>query len=170
MEAFIFFVLGFLFGVASIVTITLHLANKYRQLKKSLVEPKATNTKSSVNERMKRVKDITKEQLDLSSSVDGPQKNALDGKYKNGSIGELKKLDEEKNEILRSLLLDGHDLELTTIDGAGVITKMKLSEYMIYMGIDMTPTAPSKPTKTERMGKFTVHRGGRDDDDGNTTH
>jgi hypothetical protein len=51
------------------------------------------------------------------------------------------------------------------MDNSGVITKMKLSEYMAYMGMSVKP----KPPEKKNMGKFTIHRGGKDDG-GSTTH
>jgi hypothetical protein len=116
---------------------------------------------------MKRVKEITGEQVDLARRADGPQKNSLDGKYKNGIIAQMKKLDEEKHEVLKSILADGHDPELTTMDETGVVTKMKLSEYMAYLGISVTPK--QKP-QSKNVGKFTVYKGGKDDGGNNTTH
>lgn len=166
MELLASFVLGMITGAAGIVSLTFYLGKRALDKKKAEVEQ---NTKKlSVSDRMKRVKDITAEQLDLARRADGPQKNSLDGKYKNGLIREMKRLDEEKNAVLKSILADGHDPELTTMDETGVVTKMLLSEYMAHMGIKMDPK-PVKP-QVEQVGKFTVIRGGRDDGGNNTSH
>lgn len=158
-----FFMLGVLTGAVGIVSITLFFAKKTINKEK-----KKTSDKPSLETRMRRVKDITDEQVDLARRADGPQKNSLDGKYKNSLMRQIKALDEEKNEVLNSILADGHDPELTTIDGSGVVSKMKLSEYMAYMGYkaENTPQPPKKPSGPERLGKFTVYRGGKDDGDG----
>lgn len=163
------FVLGFLFGVSSVLGVIFHLGGKSLQKKKEELKERVKKAES-IESRMKRVKEITNEQVELAQRADGPQKNSLDGKYKNGIIREMKRLDEEKNNILKSILTDGHDPELTTIDEAGVVSRMKLSEYMAYMGIKMDPPK-SNQSKVEQIGKFTVIRGGRDDGGGNnTTH
>jgi len=161
------YISGVMSGVIGTIALTLYIGA--RALKKRKLEQTAGPKKSSVSDRMKRVKDITTEQLELAQQADGPQKNGLDGKYKNGIIGQIKRLDEEKNELLISILEDGHDPELTTMDASGVVSQMKLSEYMAYMGIKMTPKKAEEKPKTERLGKFTVVRGGKDDG-GNTTH
>lgn len=156
-----FFILGMISGacltVAATVLIGKRLLNK---------EPK--KRPETVNERMKKVKELTQEQLDLQSGAQGPQKNALHGRYKNGLIGRIKELEEQKNDILRSILSDGFDPEITVMDGAGVVTTIKLSEFMAQNGITM-PTKPA-PTSTKQVGKFTVHRGGKDDGGGETVH
>lgn len=170
MELLITFVLGMFVGVAAMTAYVIYLGNKGLKEKKSKLEVVKAKAES-LDKRMRRVKEITKEQIDLANKADGPQKNGLDGKYKNGLIGQIKKLEEERNDIMRSIITDGYDPELTTMDETGVVTKMKLSEYMAYVGIKMDKPAPAKPTRTsEQIGKFTVIRGGRDDDGGETTH
>ena len=164
-EQFVIFMLGIVAGYALSIAHMMYLGIK--SLKKT-----ESNLKS-INERLKRVKEITNQQMDLNAQIDGPQKNAMDGKYKNGMISKLKKLEEEKNDVLRSILVDGHDPELTTVDTSGVVTKMKLSEYMAYMGISVEPVKKETEKKTgltaERIGRFTVVKGGKNDDSG-TTH
>lgn len=163
---FAFFVLGMISGACGVVALTLHIGLRSAKRRKEEAEnPK----KLTVDERMKRVKELTQEQLLLAQQADGPQKNGLDGKYKNGINRQIKQLDEEKNNILISLIEDGHDLEITTMDSSGIVSKMKLSEYMAYMGIKMQPKKSVEAPKTERIGKFTVVKGGKDDG-GNTTH
>lgn len=162
------FIMGFLLGLGSVLAFVMHVGNQGLKKKKAELQEKVKKAES-IDARMKRVKEITAEQVELASRADGPQKNSLDGKYKNGIIKEMKRLDEEKNTILKSILSDGHDPELTTIDEAGVVSRMKLSEYMAYMGIKMDPPK-QKTTKVEQIGKFTVIRGGRDDGGDNTTH
>ena len=104
---------------------------------------------------MTRVKAITKEQIELARQADGPQKNSLHGRYKNGIMGEIKRLEEERNDIMRSLLKDGHDPELTTIDEAGAVTRMKLSEYMTQVGIPFDKPETKKNSKSvENIGKY----------------
>lgn len=162
-----FFVLGVIFGALGMVVLTVYIG--MRGINKRKEETTKSKSKNSINDRMKRVKDITVEQMELSQHADGPQKNGLDGKYKNGIIRQIKQLDEEKNQLLVSILEDGHDPDLTTMDSSGVVTQMKLSEYMAYMGIKMPPKKIEEPPKTQTIGKFTVVKGGKDDG-GNTTH
>jgi len=167
--ALAFFVLGLIAGATLTVSGTIWYGARMLKRSKEKLAAVPKDTKLSVGDRMKRVKEIATEQLDLLQQADGPQKNGLDGKYKNGLNRQIKQLDEEKNQLLVSILEDGHDPELTTMDSSGVVTKMLLSEYMAYMGIKMTPKKQPETPKTERIGKFTVVKGGKDDG-GNTTH
>lgn len=171
--AVVFFA-GFATGVVGLTTFTLYLGTKSISKKEKAISAlkKSNEELKDMNARMKRVKDIASEMSALSQRIDGPQKNGLDGKFKNNIIGQIKLLDEEKNDLLKSIIRDGHDPEITTLDESGVKTQMKLSEYMAYMGIFMEPKE-SKPEvktpRTEQIGKFTVIKGGKDDG-GNTTH
>lgn len=169
------FMMGILTGAVGIVMLTLFLGKRAMDKKKS----DSADKRVSISSRMKRVKEITNEQLELAGIAETPQKNSLDGKYKNSLISKMKVLDEEKNNILRSILEDGYDPELTTMDSSGVVSQMKLSEYMAHMGISFK-SAPKTAAeiKSEKMSKFTVYKGGReeaeedfnDDDDGGTIH
>lgn len=162
-----FYVLGILTGVVGMVILTLYLGK--RSLDKRKAEGESSSKKvESVSSRMKKVKELTNEQLDLYSQASGPQKNALHGRYKNGLNGRIKELEEEKSSILKSILADGFDPEITTVDQAGVVTTTKLSAFMAESGITVEPKK-TEPTPTKQVGKFTVHRGGKDDG-GNTTH
>jgi hypothetical protein len=57
----------------------------------------------------------------------------------------------------------------------GVVTEMKLSEFMVQYGVDMTPPTTDKkttdkvPKKISKSSKFTVHKGGKNDSEG-TSH
>lgn len=159
-----FFIFGMCCGVALCAGMVMYLGKQVLKTKEK------SSTKTSLSDRMKRVKEISSEQLELTRSIDGPQKNSLHGKHKNSLVNRLKALEEEKNDILRSIIADGYDPELTTVNESGVVDKMKLSEYMAYMGITMEPSKTKEKPKAdqpkpsiERLGKFTVIKGGKSD-------
>lgn len=171
------YIFGLLTGIGLCLIVLLHYSKKVIDAASDLSSSKDLTSKAktlTVSERMKRVQAITEEQLSLSRSIDGPQKNSLDGKYKNSLINKTKALNDEKDEILRSILNDGFDPELSAMDESGVVTQMKLSEYMAYMGIKMKPknkpVAQTPEAKAERLAKFTLHKGGKSDGGNNTTH
>ena len=125
--------------------------------------------KKSVSDRLVKVKELTDYQLDMQSATSGPQKNALDGKYKNSLNATIKKVEEEKTELLKSILNDGYDPEVMT-QGPNGIEKMKLSALMARQGHDLNPKS-----KVENIAKpknpFTVIKGGKSDNgDGQTFH
>ncbi len=157
-----FFLLGMISGACLTIATTVLIGKRLMNKDSTKKRPE------TVNERMKKVKAITEEQLDLQSGAQGPQKNSLHGRYKNGLIGRIKELEEQKNDILRSILADGFDPEITVMDGSGVVSTIKLSEFMAQNGITMPPKPA--PTSTKQVGKFTVHRGGKDDGGGETVH
>lgn len=169
MELAAFFDLGFIVGMISTFVYILYLGNK--ELKKQEEEletqTKEVQAKLSVNDRLKQVRAITEEQLDLLQQADHPQKNGLDGKFKNGLNGKVKELEKEKEEILKSIVTDGHDPLITTTDADGVVTQMKLSSYLANNGIVAVAPKQPEPPKPRQAGKFTIYKGGKPDD---TTH
>jgi hypothetical protein len=182
------FVLGVLAGMSSTVIVAFHMARKSLKEKKVATDKfleefnkltgNSTKRAESVDERLSRVKEIVNEQLDLQSRTEGPQKNAMDGKYKNSMIKTIKSLEEEKHQVLKSIIDDGFDPTVTVLGPDGVVTEMKLSEFMAQAGIDMPPVkpkdkAPAAATTNKsgatKSGKFIVYRGGKDDGEG-TSH
>lgn len=159
-----FLLIGFVGGIIAVLSVIVNIGSKSLKDKKAQLIKRET-----LADRMKRVKEITAEQVELAQRADGPQKNGLDGKHKNSLIGRMKQLDDEKNEVLLSILNDGHDPELTTMDESGTVTSMKLSEYMAHIGIAVKPKPNTNLSKAERLSKFTVHKGGKDDG-GSTNH
>lgn len=158
----VFFMLGLFTGLL-IAMVTLAVMGMRLSKKMDRTE--------SVSKRMLKVKELTKEQLELQAQTSLPQKNALHGRYKNGVIGRIKELEEEKNTILKSIITDGFDPEITVMDESGVVTSIKLSEYLGQNGITMPPKETTPPkTNSRQIGKFTVHKGGKDDGGGETVH
>ena len=168
------FILGFFSGALGVVIFTIIVGR--HALKKHLKKVDTQEAKvESVGSRMKKVKDMTSEQLDLQGQASLPQKNALHGRYKNGVIGRIKELEGQKNDILKSIIADGFDPEITVIDETGVVTTIKLSEFLAQSGVSIpTPPPASKeptvPPSPKQVGRFMVHKGGKDDGSGNTTH
>ncbi len=174
------FLLGMLAGATVVIAAALRMAKKSLKEKKVAAEKfleelnKLTDNvvkkASSVDERLTRVKEIVHEQLDLQSQAEGPQRNSMDGKYKNSMMRTIKSLEEEKHQILRSIITDGFDPKVTVMGPDGVVTDMNLSEFMAQSGIDVPP--PTKGTNKEgatRSGKFMVYKGGKNDGEG-TSH
>ena len=153
--------LGFMAGIATSLLFVLYLG---RQLTLKDKEPKSS--KEAMAMKMERVREIASEQLSLQEKIIGPQKNSLDGKYKNGLNSRLKELEEEKLVLLNSILEEGHDPTITTLDETGLPVTQKLSEFMLSMGA-LTPPKPKGKTKMKQLGKFTLVKGGKGD---GTTH
>lgn len=160
------FILGVVVGAIGIATIFMVYVGKIA--KKYTTPPKDKIKVDSVNARLRKVQEITNEQLNMQSYTERPQKNSLDGKHKNRTINEMKRLEEEKREILQSILDDGFDPSISAIDETGEVKSMKLSEYMMEYGF-AEPKKPEKQEKSTVTRKFTVHKGGKDnfDDDNN---
>jgi hypothetical protein len=146
------------------------------KLNKDLEDAFISLGNSSFKDRMDKVKEITMQQLDLRSQIEGPQKNGLHGRHKNGLISEIKRLEEEKIEVLKSILNDNLDPEVSILDENNQTKTMKLSEYMNLMGHVYAKKTQDAPTT--KTNKFTVYTGGKassppDDDGGsgdNTFH
>jgi hypothetical protein len=112
----------------------------------------------SVKERLAKVRELTKVQMTLSSQVEIPQKNSLDGKYKNGLSKEIKKIEEEKAVILKSILSDGYDPDVSILGENGAET-MKLSQFLGTMNTSSKESSTEVQAKKE--SKLSVLRGGK---------
>lgn len=152
------FILGSLFG--SVVTATTLVIMSLRYVKQKTKKDKQRTQEfakeidkvretirkaSAVQDRMNKVKDLTRDQMDMQIQTELPQKNSLDGKYKNSLSRRIREIEDEKKAILQSILDDGFDPEITAMNSNSELETMKLSEFM---GKNM-PSSDS-PTKTER--------------------
>lgn len=178
---FILFGGGMIFGGV----LVLHAFNRYFTSKQNELKAYAkdvlnfydtTKQLSLAGPRLTRISDITKQQLELSSQIDMPQKSAMHGKYRNQVIGELKKLEEEKHDIFRSLLKDKLDVTISYIDESGKTVAAKLSEYMTKHNIAYTDTVAQE---SKKVPKLVLYKGGKpedlekldkEDDGSGTTH
>jgi hypothetical protein len=124
---------------------------------------------AAIEPRMARIKEIAKLQMDLQAAHDGPQRNAMDGRYKNGLMGELKQLEEEKVNILNSIVNDGFDPPVNVLKEDGTTQVTKLSAFLA--GYDPKLAGEKKADGPVRnVGRFVVHKGGKDDGGNTTTH
>lgn len=170
-------IVGFMFGIFATVAYGLFQMRKVDRMKKEAIEQvrqvaeEMEKKAAGWKDRMTKVTDITKAQIEMRSRLDEPSKNALHSKYKNDMVQEIKTLEEEKIAILRSILTDGHDPEVT-IETAEGRKKIKLSEYFVAAGLDtgdsVEPTDPEGggDGSVRRAGKFVVYSGGNN----GTTH
>jgi len=153
-------IVGFVFGVATVMSMAFYYAGKEMKKKKSRVmdfykeldKVKDTLKKATdVQERMNKVKQITKEQLDLQMQVELPQKNALDGQYKNSLSRKITSMEEEKKGILQSILNDGFDPEITIMNSESKLETMKLSEFMTRNNMSAEPTIKTKSKSKAKL-------------------
>jgi hypothetical protein len=114
-----------------------------------------------VKDRLKRLSDITQRELEIMGSMSYPSANATHSRHKNSLVSEAKALQEEKIAIMRSMVAEGLDLEMSVIDESGQSKKMKLSEFLGEQPVDKTQQAD----KSSNKPKFTVLTGGKSDTD-----
>jgi hypothetical protein len=152
---FIYIIVGFLVGVVFFL-ITLYF------LGGSVIK------KSKVYKKLSQVKDIIEKQNSLNAQISMPQKNSLDGKYKNTLISEIKLLEEEKLKLLKSILDDGYDPTISTLDSSGVVSNIKLSDLISNIAKkpeDALNSIKNTYTKPQKKHAFTVIYGGKKTDD-----
>jgi hypothetical protein len=101
------------------------------------------------SDKFDRINEITKTQLDLFASTQLPSSSPSHSKYKNGIVGELKKLEEEKLEIMKSLLDEGIDPEVGVLDEDGNLKSSKMSEIVKKYTDNKETEIPQNKTKTE---------------------
>jgi hypothetical protein len=92
----------------------------------------------------------------------------MDGKYKNSCSRQIKQLEEEKVTILQSIIKDGFDPSVNVLKEDGTTETTKLSEFLAGYSSKLAEDKKNAPIKN--VGKFVVHKGGRDDGGNTTTH
>lgn len=183
------FLIGFLVGFSSLAVplmiwaYRINKKHKKQTIDKIQEMQKMADAQKSVTNRIKQVQEITSEQNDLIAQVQHPSMNAVHSKHKNGIKDRLKKLEEEKVEILQSIIKEGHDPVVAVIDPvSGEMVDRKLSEFLANHNIlpgdteqtdDMNGMQSSR--KIKKKGNLYVVDGGEedfnnDDGDGPTYH
>lgn len=130
------YVLGFFSGFGAVCAYGLYRLRKFDQERQKFAQEIAKTAKvvaektRSAKARLDRAFEICEEQFNILSGMEGPQSGPLHGKHKQQMNAELKRLEEEKMTIFRSILADGFDPTLTTITETGEREVVKLSEFV----------------------------------------
>lgn len=130
-------------------------------------------TRTSIVERLREAARIAEEQLALRAQAEMPSKNSLHSRYKNGLVGQLQDLEQQKISILKTVLGDGVDPLITVSKDGGGREEIKLSQYVAeaeeVLG-SMGYVAPQEQSQggPKKAGKFIIYKGGKDD--GSTSH
>ena len=133
MELFISFILGATVAVGGFIVWGLYRLKKLDKTKDQLMEKLQKHAADleaglkGVNERLVKAKELTERQVSMMSQIDQPSKNALHSKYKNDLVYEIRKIEDEKNELLRSILKDGYDPSITILNPDNEKEVIKLS-------------------------------------------
>ena len=136
---------GFVLGVIStFIGLYLFLRNAEKKIKDELKDkPKSPSPTElankifskgeligSVKYRFKMIDDKTSEQQNLLNGLKGPSAGAAVSRHRNSVISRIKELEEEKSELMRSILDDGIDPEVTILTPSGDTEKVKMSEAL----------------------------------------
>lgn len=160
------FAIGFLMGLVVSFIVTIYLTtralNKQDQEDREDIHELMEKMEliGSVKYRYKKIEEITDKQLDLVSRVDRPSASAAHSRYKNDIVGQLKALEDEKVDIMRSIVDDGIDPNITiSIDGEP--QSMKMSEAINMHDINnkkpFTPPPKTESIKTRNNGLRLIH-------------
>lgn len=150
----IIYISGMMTGAFLMVLWAIQTSEKRKATPIEVVSDLVPKNQNTLSTRMERIKAITETQLNMLQ---------VDVSYEQKKIVEV--LEDEKVQLLESILADGLDPVISTMDASGNISNMKLSEYM---------SGPARPEprqepKIRQMGKFTVYKGGKPDDNGGKT-
>jgi hypothetical protein len=152
----VWFVVGFFAGILSVIMyVLMKLRSLDKKAKKLNSKTQASSNDKASNKLTKSAKDrlikafeITERQLTIMGALDSPQSGPLHGKYKNTLNSELKALEQEKMDILKSVLDDGFDPKLTILNStSGEKEVILLSEFMNQYNKTETETPPPPPSK-----------------------
>lgn len=179
--AILMFLLGVIFGASIFMGYGFYQVTKIKKIKASLTTQIQTKSaemdqkKDSIKNRLIKASEIAQTQMAIRAQQEMPSKNALHSRYKNGLIGELQDLEQQKIDILRTVLAEGFNPMITILNEKGSQEEIPLSEYVDQAAAILDtnqgnpPPPPSNdPTQPRKAGKFVVYKGGKDDS--GTTH
>lgn len=167
MEFFLGFILGLIAAASLFIGYGVYTLNKLKKIKTKLTEELKSklegqdDKRASIIARLKQAQAITEQQLDIRDATDQPSKNALHSRYKNGLVSDIKKLEEEKIAILKSILEDGFDPTISVRDENGQVKEYPLSHFV--NNVSTGEKLPEPAAGTKRVGKFVILKGGKDD-------
>jgi hypothetical protein len=146
----------------------------FEEVKKKAMDMESKT--SSIRERLAEASKLAQVQADLRSQAEMPSKNSTHSRHKNGIISEIQLLEQQKLDILRTILAEGFNPVITVVHDGGAKQEVSLSEYVAAAQSTVDAIAGGKPssstpppTVTEgsdlprQVGKFFVYRGGKPD-------
>ena len=178
------FAAGMCFGSAMFLVYGWYTVNKMKKTKEVLMDAirqkakEMDQKKDSIKDRLIKASELAQAQMAVKAQIEMPSKNALHSRYKNGLVSDIQDMEHQKLDILRTVLAEGFDPIITVINDVGGREEIPLSAYVnsaaqLLNDTSGTKTTPegdppvSKAPDTKKVGKFILHRGGKDD---GTTH
>jgi hypothetical protein len=120
--------------------------------------------RDAIKDRLIKASEIAHSQAAMRAQIEMPSKNALHSKYKNDLIGEILQLEQEKLDILRTVLAEGYDPIITTITETGKREEMTLSAYVNLASSSLGSFKGGNDINVpKKTAKFTILKGGKDD-------
>lgn len=128
-----------------------------------------SNSSKSVSERLAKVQKLADQQLDMLATMKQPSKNALHSQYKNQLGSEIRKIEDEKLAVLKSILDDGNDPLIAIKLNSDKIEHVRLSKYLNTHAKRQNSKSTSSDNNNDKeprkIGTFTVYKGGNNEDE-----
>ena len=106
---------------------------------------------ASAQRRFDKAVDITRQQMELVSTTEGPSKSASHPRWKNDIRRQLIEMEREKIDIFKSILADGVDPTVKTISPDNTETVKKMSEIVKeFEQIYNDEVGPSLPVNNKK--------------------
>ena len=102
----------------------------------------------SIKYRFDQADKLSNEQFELLSKLDQPNKSASHAHWKNEIVNQVEELEKNKIEIFKSMLEDGIDPYLTTMNSDGQTEQVRMSEA-IKMAENNNDAPQTKVKKTD---------------------
>jgi ABC-type phosphate transport system auxiliary subunit len=166
------FVAFLIYGVYQVRELKQKRDNLVGEVKKKALEMEAQST--SIKERLTQASKLAQTQAQLRSQVELPSKNSTHSKHKNGLISEIQDLEQQKIDILKTILAEGFNPVITVVHEGGAKQEVPLSDYVAAAQEtvnassgdkrnEVKPLVTNNPDLPKQVGKFFVHKGGKPD-------
>lgn len=176
------YLLGFGMGFGVFIAYGAYQMGKLKKKKDDLLEEVKKRAadldakSSSIKERLAQASKLAQAQADLRSQAEMPSKNSTHSRHKNGLISEIQLLEQQKIDILKTILAEGFNPVITVVHDGGTKQEVPLSEYVSAAQSNVDALAGGKrneapPATTtdggqdmpKQVGKFFVYKGGKPD-------
>jgi hypothetical protein len=182
MQNVLIFLFGLAVGAGMFMGYGWYQMNKIKKVKDLLmnqIRQKAAEMdgkRDSIKDRLVKASELAQDQASIRAQIEMPSKNALHSRHKNGLVAELQDLEQQKLDLLKTVLAEGFDPTITVINESGARQEIPLSTYVNQATValndslgtsDATPPPAPEDNQPKKVGKFIIYKGGKDD---GTTH
>src|ERR1035437_7104015 len=135
-DAFLFFFTGLVWGAVLVFMYGSYRIEKVKKAKEALLTQikakvaEMDKQKESIKDRLIKASELAQTQIVIRGQLEMPSNGALHSKYKNELMHEMQDIEQQKIDILKTILAEGFDPMITIVNDTGTKSEIALSGYV----------------------------------------